>query len=81
MAQTPIEKPPQKEAVGATTAAPATKTKVQNQTDDSKRDELTKKLEQRKHEIKAQQVERAKTTRAPETTPQAPAVTSTPKKQ
>ena len=80
MAQAPIEKPPQKEAAGATTAAPATKTKVQNQTDEAKRDELTKKLEQRKHEIKAQQVERAKT-RPTETTPQTPSATPTPKKQ
>lgn len=81
IAQAPIEKPQQKEAAGATTVAPPTKTKVQNQTDDSKRDELTKKLEQRKHEIKAQQVERSKITRTPEITTQAPAVTSTPKKQ
>ncbi len=78
MAQPPIEKPTQKEPVGATTAAPAVKTKVQ--TDESKRDELTKRLEQRKHEIKAQQEERSRTTRTTPTTPHTPAVTATPQK-
>ncbi len=79
MAQAPIEKP-QKESVSTAPVAPTTKTKVTNQTDDAKRDELTKKLEQRKHEIKAQQVERSKT-HSTEITPQTPAVTSAPKKQ